>query len=176
MLAHEKLMEFACRFSKKRFRGARCGCILMNRRAGAYYGGTAMHKIRHIALFAKDQEATVEFYKKTFGMYEVARPLTAGQRRGIFLSDGYINLAILPCGEDRKEGIHHFGFEVDDIHQIEAKALKSGALRGIDIRPRDGRFAEAGIVDPTGTGVDLSTAGWRTRPIEENEVATEAVK
>ena len=127
------------------------------------------HKIRHIAIFAKDQETTVEFYKKTFGMFEVARPVTPGERRGIFLSDGYINLAILPCKGDRKEGIHHFGFEVDDIHQTEAVALKTGALRGIDIRPKDGRFAEAGIVDPTGTGVDLSTAGWRVKPIEERE-------
>ena len=127
------------------------------------------HKIRHIALFAKDQETTVEFYKQTFGMYEVARPVEPGKRRGIFLSDGYINLAILP-GDENREGIHHFGFEVDDIYKTEAAAMKSGARRGIDIRPKDGRFAEAGIVDPTGTGVDLSTAGWRTAPIGEEEV------
>jgi catechol 2,3-dioxygenase-like lactoylglutathione lyase family enzyme len=128
------------------------------------------HKIRHIALFAEDQEKTVEFYKQTFGMYEVARPKgEPGQRRGIFLSDGYINLAILPGGGERPEGIHHFGFEVDDIYATEKVAMKSGAKRGIDLRPKDGRFAEAGIVDPTGCGVDLSTAGWRTAPIDEAE-------
>jgi catechol 2,3-dioxygenase-like lactoylglutathione lyase family enzyme len=128
------------------------------------------HKIRHIALFAKDQETTVEFYKKTFGMYEVARPVgEPGQKRGIFMSDGYINLAILPWSEGKPEGIHHFGFEVDDIYKTEKAALGSGALRGIDIRPKDGRFAEAGIVDPTGTGVDLSTAGWRTAPTDAEE-------
>ena len=133
------------------------------------------HKIRHIAIFAKDQETTVRFYKETFGLYEVARPVEPGKRRGIFLSDGYINLAILP-GDEKREGIHHFGFEVDDIYATEAIAMKSGARRGIDIRPRDGRFAEAGIVDPTGTGVDLSTAGWRTAPIGEEEQDPVAAK
>jgi catechol 2,3-dioxygenase-like lactoylglutathione lyase family enzyme len=139
---------------------------------------SAVHKIRHIALFAKDQETTVEFYKKTFGMYEVARPAPSepGQRRGIFLSDGYINLAILPWSEGRQEGIHHFGFEVEDIYKTEAAAMKSGARRGIDLRPKDGRFAEAGIVDPTGTGVDLSTAGWRTAPIDKKEKETAPAK
>src|SRR4051812_42119821 len=134
------------------------------------------HKIRHIAMFAKDQETTVEFYKKTFGMFEVARPVEPGKKRGIFLSDGYINLAVLPWSEGRQEGIHHFGFEVDDIYKTEAAALKAGALRGIDLRPKDGRFAEAGIVDPTGTGVDLSTAGWRVSPIDADEEETAQAK
>lgn len=126
-----------------------------------------MHKIKHIAILAKDQEKTVEFYKQTFGMYEVARPVEPGRARGIFLSDGNINLAILPCAEGRREGINHFGFEVEDMKETEALGLASGALRGLDIRPQDGRFAEGGIVDPTGTGVDLSVQGWRTAPIEE---------
>ena len=125
-----------------------------------------MHKIKHIAILAKDQEKTVEFYKQTFGMFEVARPVTPGKKRGIYISDGHINLAILPCADDREEGIAHFGFEVEDLQETEAIALLAGALRGLEARPQDGRFAEAGIVDPTGTGVDLSVQGWRTWPMD----------
>ena len=78
------------------------------------------HKIRHIAIFAKDQETTVRFYKETFGLYEVARPVEPGKRRGIFLSDGYINLAILP-GDEKREGIHHFGFQCDVVPGVAAE-------------------------------------------------------
>lgn len=126
--------------------------------------GARHHKIRHVALLCKDQETTAAFYQQAFGMHVVAwRP---GTLKGIFLSDGYINLAILPCFPGREEGINHFGFEVDDLSQTEAIALKSGARRGLDIRPQDGRYAEGGIIDPSGCGIDLSVAGWRTTPAE----------
>jgi catechol 2,3-dioxygenase-like lactoylglutathione lyase family enzyme len=120
-----------------------------------------MARIRHIAIIAKDQEKLVEFYTTVFGLKVVARPATEGRQRGIYLSDGHINLAILSDHGTTPEGINHFGFEVDNIEETSNAALKAGAQRGAEARPEDGRFAEAGIKDPIGTGVDLSEKGWK---------------
>ena len=134
----------------------------------------AMHKIKHIAILAKDQEKTVEFYKQTFGMYEVWRHNNGEdpKRYAVYLSDGYINLAVLPARDGVQEGINHFGFEVDDIDATARVAETVGATQMPEVTPRDGRFAEAFIKDPNGARVDLSVAGWRTEPAENPEYAS----
>ncbi len=132
-----------------------------------------MAKIKHIALTTHDQEATAEFYKKTFGMVEVWRHAAAHNPKafGLYLSDGYINLAILPARPGAPEGINHFGFEVDDIEETAKLAEASGASQLPEATPQDGRFAEAFIKDNVGTRVDLSTSGWRTEPATNPEYA-----
>jgi len=132
-----------------------------------------MARIRHIAIFAKDQSKMVEFYTKTFGMKVVHHHFSEGHKdRGPFyLSDGYINLAILPAREGRAEGLDHFGFQVDSKEESANLALQMGAAQGPEGTPRDGRFAEAFIRDPIGVRVDLSEAGWRTEPLKEDSTA-----
>ena len=49
-----------------------------------------MARIKHIAIRTPDPEKTAAFYKEVFGLEEVGRA-----RTGYYLSDGYINLAIL---------------------------------------------------------------------------------
>ena len=116
-----------------------------------------MARIRHIALLTKDPPKLAEFYCNSFGMKEVAR---SGEKRdAIYLSDGHINLAILPA-RGRPEGIYHFGFEVQDVEQATHAAIEAGATKGTESLPRDGRFAEGFIRDPVGTRVDLSL-GWK---------------
>ena len=121
-----------------------------------------MAKIGHIALLTEDQQTLAEFYKNTFEMKEVFRHQSnQGGGDAIYLSDGAINLAILPA-RGRKEGMYHFGFKVDDIDATFAQAKASGATSDApkDL-PRDGRFAEVFILDPVGTRVDLSENGWK---------------
>ena len=127
-----------------------------------------MARIRHIAIFAKDQAKMVDFYTKTFGMKIVHQHFSAGHkdREAFYLSDGYINLAILPAREGRAEGLDHFGFQVDSNEETADLALKMGATQGPKGTPRDGRFAEAFVRDPVGVRVDLSEAGWRTEPLK----------
>jgi catechol 2,3-dioxygenase-like lactoylglutathione lyase family enzyme len=116
-----------------------------------------MPRIRHIALLTKDPPALAEFYRNSFGMKEVAR---SGEKQdAIYLSDGHVNLAILPA-RGRPEGIFHFGFEVDNVEQATRVAVAAGATKGAESLPRDGRFAEGFIKDPVGTRVDLSL-GWK---------------
>src|SRR3989442_11900091 len=82
-----------------------------------------MAKLRHIALHTADPEKTAEFYKRVFDMVEVGRtdsPLA----KGIYLSDGTINMAVLrfktagaadrPHGLGPGFGLHPFGFWVDN--------------------------------------------------------------
>ena len=134
-----------------------------------------MARIRHIAIFAKDQAKMVDFYTKTFGMKVVHRHFSEGHndREAFYLSDGYINLAILPAREGRAEGLDHFGFQVENNEETADLALKMGATQGSSGTPRDGRFAEAFIKDPVGVRVDLSEAGWRTEP-QKKEVPAAA--
>ena len=115
-----------------------------------------MARIRHIAVMTADVPKLADFYKSVFGLKEVSRG-----KRSIYLSDGYINLAILPAGEGQ-EGIDHVGFEVEDLQQMADSALEAGAQQGPRDLPRDGRFAEVFIKDPTGQRVDLSKQGWKT--------------
>src|SRR6185369_10483465 len=61
-------------------------------------GEKKMARIRHIALLTKDTEKLAEFYRTSFGLNEVARSgETSENGRAIYLSDGHINLAILPA-------------------------------------------------------------------------------
>lgn len=116
-----------------------------------------MAKIRHIAVLTKDTPKLADFYKTSFGMKEVARSSKEGE--AIYLSDGHINLAILPA-RGRQEGIYHFGFEVEDVKSAMETAIAAGATKGSDALPKDGRFAEGFVRDPVGTRVDLSR-GWK---------------
>lgn len=127
-----------------------------------------MARIQHIAIFAKDNVALAEFYKRTFGMEEVFRQPAGpgGERVAVYVSDGNINLALLPAGDNGREGIDHFGFKVDDTDATTATAVDAGAKHGRTAVPQDGRFAEGFVLDPVGTRIDLSQSGWATQPLD----------
>lgn len=120
-----------------------------------------MPKIRHIAIVARESDKVAEFYKSAFGMEEAFRHSTpeTGGVPAIYLSDGYMNLAILPL-TDRPEGIYHFGFQVDDVEGALTTALQAGAQPPTRALPRDGRQAETYVLDPVGIKLDLSP-GWK---------------
>jgi hypothetical protein len=79
--------------------------------------------------------------------------------RAIYLTDGYINLAILPARGGR-EGIDHFGFQVDEMEHTlaaagrRAKGEKREKSRATGASP-NGRARSAG------TPVDVSVKGWK---------------
>src|SRR5499433_3425336 len=98
-----------------------------------------MPKIKHIALSTQDVEKTAKFYVETFGMKEVGKVYDPGTR-GVFLTDGDLNLAILnfkndvAAGVERGKdfsGIHHIGFQVESVDAITEKLAEAGS------QPRD---------------------------------------
>ena len=87
----------------------------------------SMARIRHIALCSKDQHGLAAFYCERFGLTEMYRHESAsGNGIGVYLSDGDLNLAIIPAVR-YPEGINHFGFQVDDVERASAAALAAGA-------------------------------------------------
>jgi catechol 2,3-dioxygenase-like lactoylglutathione lyase family enzyme len=133
-----------------------------------------MARIEHIALFARDNLALAEFYKTTFGMEEVFRQPAGpnGERTAVYLTDGHINLALLPSAPTGAEGLHHFGFHVDNVAETADTAVAAGARHGRSEVPQDGRFNEAFVVDPVGARIDLSSKGWATQPMDAATAAS----
>ena len=82
-----------------------------------------MPRIKHIALTTKDPSGTAAFYKQAFGLQEIRR----SPNGAVFLTDGYINVAILNFKTEKDadvgahgpnfSGIHHFGVEVEDLDE-----------------------------------------------------------
>jgi predicted enzyme related to lactoylglutathione lyase len=127
-------------------------------------------RIRHIAITARDNAKMAQFYKSVFGMTEVFVQPTRGGRAAYYLTDGHINLAILPGGPNSTDGINHFGFQIEDMEETAEAAAQAGAAQAPADVPQDGRFAETFLRDPTGTRVDLSVAGWATSALSEEEL------
>lgn len=134
-----------------------------------------MPRIRHIALTTKDPAKAAAFYKQAFGMRELRR----NPQGAVFLSDGYINLAILNWKTEKDadvgahgpnfSGIHHIGFEVEDLddasqklEQAEGKQLT--AKDGLDMEMAAGnhRNFEMKWAGPDGVVIDISHSGWET--------------
>ena len=121
-----------------------------------------MAKIRHIAIKVEDQEKAANFYKQTCGMTEAWRGRVRDDgNRAIYLTDGYINMAVLPARGGR-EGIDHFGFQVEDMESTLNTADASGAQKQADTKPKDGCFAEMGVRDTVGQLVDVTVHGWKS--------------
>ena len=121
-----------------------------------------MNKIKHIAIFTPDPEATAKFYQDVFDL-EVAGP--AGS--GFYLTDGHINLAILQSREDEKGnptpvGIDHFGFKVDDVEETQKKLDAVGSAELPSHAPPGGGafYYELKYQGPDNQTVDVSGNGW----------------
>src|SRR3954447_25494364 len=84
-------------------------------------GRCYMGKMRHIALIVPDPEASAKFFEEAF---DLKRAGTA--RRGIYLSDGVINVALLKQEGNEKVGLYHFGMWVDDLDAAEKKVVDAG--------------------------------------------------
>jgi lactoylglutathione lyase len=125
-------------------------------RCTAEQGSVLMSRIRHIAIIVPDAEEAAKFYEKALGLNRVG---TA--RRGIYLSDGVINIALLKKEhENEKLGLYHFGVWVDDLDAAEKQVVDAGGtyLTGRPTSPNS--FYEAKYQDPNGVVFDLTHAGW----------------
>lgn len=113
-----------------------------------------MARIRHLAIVSEDRERLVKFYTGAFDMKVIE-----GVGPAIYLTDGYLNLAIIQKRPQYKVGLYHFGIEVDDIEKLKSVCKDLGAASDIQKRPPN-REAEYRIADPDGNLIDLSEHGW----------------
>ena len=107
-------------------------------------------KVRHVAVMTKNREKMVEFYQKIFGL-EPKR----GFGGAIYMSDGEVNIALIDAKrEDQKEGLNHFGFEVDDLDEIKRRLQDAGITAEIDMKAD--KDSDHRIQDPDGNWVDMA--------------------
>lgn len=126
-------------------------------------------KLRHIAISVPDPWKAAEFYQKAFGMEKVGET-DSSLARGVYLSDGIINLALLnyktdqAAGEDRGRdfvGLHHFGFWVDDMTGARQNIEAAGGTWYMGEVPVKGNtFYEVKFRDPNGIVMDITANGW----------------
>ena len=124
-------------------------------------------RIRHIALCVNDIKATADFYAKAFGLKRT--PIREGATAwNCYLSDGEVNLALLQYKSEVGAGvpkgyvgIHHFGFQCDDLPAQQRKVEEAGAEFFSDRgEPEDEGF-ERKFKDPNGIIFDLNWKGWQ---------------
>jgi catechol 2,3-dioxygenase-like lactoylglutathione lyase family enzyme len=126
-----------------------------------------MARIKHIALVTDDPAKTAEFYKQHFGLTELYRRPTDTGEKGVWLSDGYIYFAILKYGtgdapklgpgqSSDLRGIHHIGFQVDDIDAT-ARELKAANVAPVPMEHREMRAREP--MGPPSDAVNLKYLG-----------------
>ncbi|MCZ6788438.1 MAG: VOC family protein [Chloroflexi bacterium] len=150
-----------------------------------------MAKLKHLAIATQDPQKTANFYKEAFDLNEVGK-INSDLVEGFFLSDGHVNFAILKFKNEAvagKEfgtsytGIHHMGFEVDDmgdtakrleklnssprddINSVLNPAMKDinaaiGASMKDMVGGHGGRNVEVKFSGPDGVMIDISQTGW----------------
>jgi catechol 2,3-dioxygenase-like lactoylglutathione lyase family enzyme len=131
-------------------------------------------KIRHIAYRAENVEAMADFFVKGLEMELV-------QKRGngaIDLSDGLLNITILPMGIPRadgtmpKAGIEHIGFTVED-EEASRKLLESAGARPlnrVDMGPVNYELKFIGIED-----IEIDLGHWHgAAPVDDKQPITTA--
>jgi methylmalonyl-CoA/ethylmalonyl-CoA epimerase len=88
------------------------------------------NKLRHIAISVRDPEKAAKFFEQAFGMTRAG-----SAQRGVYMTDGIFNVALLNFGdepiagmEDQKNpvGLIHFGMWVDSVEEADKKITAAG--------------------------------------------------
>lgn len=126
----------------------------------------AQSKLRHIAIAVKDPEKAARFFEQAFGMTRAG-----SAQRGVYMSDGVINVALLNFGdepiaglEDRPgiQGLIHFGMWVDSVEESDERIRAAGGsyLTGRK-ETNPNVFYEVKYRTPEGVIFDVTENGWR---------------
>jgi predicted enzyme related to lactoylglutathione lyase len=113
-------------------------------------------RLRHLAIIVPDPETAAQFFEQAFDMKRAG-----SGRRGIYMSDGVMNVALLKRETDEEPiGLYHFGMWVDDLAESEKKVFDAGGtyLAGRPTSPNS--YYEAKYKDPLGIVFDLTHTGW----------------
>ena len=128
-----------------------------------------MAKLRHIAIAVRDPEACAKFFESAFGMTRAGNAM-----RGIYLTDGTMNVALLDFKdeavaghEDRPgvQGLIHFGMWVDNLAEADAAIVAAGGAyltgrqEGEISNPNV--YYEVKYTTPEGFVFDITETGWR---------------
>ena len=124
-------------------------------------------RIRHIALCVKDIDKTADFYEKAFGLKRTEKK-EGKTAWNLYMSDGEVNIALLQYKSEVGSGvapgfvgIHHFGFQCDDLPKQQKQVEAAGGEFFYDLgEPEDEGF-ERKFRDPNGIVFDINWKGWQ---------------
>ena len=123
-------------------------------------------KLRHIAISVRDPEATAKFFEQAFGMTRAGNA-----QRGIYMTDGIFNVALLNFGDEpiagmeggkKPIGLIHFGMWVDSVEESD-KAIKAAGGSYLTGRKETGPnvYYEVKYKTPEGIIFDVTESGWK---------------
>jgi methylmalonyl-CoA/ethylmalonyl-CoA epimerase len=124
------------------------------------------NKLRHIAISVKDPEAAAKFFESAFGMTRAGNA-----QRGVYMTDGIFNVALLNFGDEPiagfehqpgVQGLIHFGMWVDSVEEAH-KAITAAGGRYVTGRKETNPnvFYEVKYATPEGFIFDVTESGWR---------------
>lgn len=134
-----------------------------------------MARIRHIAITAENPFVTAELMKRAFGLEEIGRG-DSDLAREAYLTDGYINLAVVrwkrtpqnPDPYPEGYGFDLFGAQVNDLDAAEARVKAVGATPQpppkVDLSKLTARISFEKKYTLAGVKFDLSSHGWPVAP------------
>ncbi len=134
-----------------------------------YTVGPVTARLRHLAIAVADVASAQAFFEDAFGMTKAG---DAG--RGVYMTDGVMNVALLHFGDDPVPGIthaagpaesfsglYHFGMWVDDLEEAADRVEAAGAEHVRGRQPDEpNRYYEVKYRSPDGLVFDLTTSGW----------------
>ena len=113
-------------------------------------------RLNHVGIWAKDFDATVNFYTKTLGFKEA---FTFKDKDGN-VTTSYIQMSkenfleVARATPDRPAGLNHVGIWVDDINRTVASLRKRG-VKVDDARAGNSKAPLTNITDPNGIRLEL---------------------
>ncbi|WP_068027218.1 VOC family protein [Rhodoplanes sp. Z2-YC6860] len=123
-------------------------------------------KVRHIAIAVKNPEKAAQFFEQAFGMTRAGNAM-----RGVYLTDGIMNVALLNFGEEPVpgfetqkdyEGLIHFGMWVDDTDRADKLIKDAGGSYMTGRFEKDPNvFYEVKYKTPEGIVFDVTANGWK---------------
>src|SRR5438105_5209211 len=108
-------------------------------------------RIKHVAISSNARGTLGRFYQTLFGFKSFE-----GAQEGGAMTDGYVGLNVNGRGAGRQAGFDHFGFEVDDVDAIFARARERYPQVQPLKRPSSRPFASYSMHDPAGDFFDLT--------------------
>lgn len=126
-----------------------------------------MAKLRHVAIAVPDPEAAAKFFEEAFGMYRAGSAM-----RGVYMSDGIINVALLNFGDEPVPGfpnapkdyagIIHFGVWVDSVEELDEKVKAAGGSYMTGRKETNPNvYYEVKYKTPEGIVFDVTESGWK---------------
>lgn len=122
-----------------------------------------MAQIRHLAIVTDNPKKLAEFYTEAFGL-EVKG---TGYYGDVWLSDGHIDVALIPHRENVPAGLNHFGFTLENEAERDHvyKVLDGLGIKTFNPGPNR-PYVEEAARDTDGNRFDISVKGLTAKKLQ----------